>query len=167
METLGAIQFMSTILSKNKNTIYQMDTKRDTISNLKFISRIKKGDKILVKDMVIQPPGIITQLTRTFINPDNKENARFFIENTIRHAIELLKFNVKTDKLSDRSMCKHIVRDIRLACTNGIQNLKYTYKDDIMFCCNIDTLTEDIDAQLREYIELYPYLADDTPEEEE
>lgn len=161
MSALPILSVTASMLSKNKNISYQMDKKRDVISNLKFISKIKKGEKILVRDMILQPPGIFTRISRTFISPDNKENARFFVENTIRSAIDLIKLNANSDKVSDRTMCKHVIRDIQLAKQQGINNLRYTYRYDRYFICNIDTLIEEIDAQLSELLSIYSFLSED------
>ena len=49
----------------------------DTISKLKFITKIKKGDKINIKNMSIYPDGFLTKILRTFISVDNRSKKNF------------------------------------------------------------------------------------------
>jgi hypothetical protein len=41
---------------------------------------------------------------------------------------------------------------------NGLNNLKDTYFDDLMFCCKIDTIIQDIDARLEEIKSNYSFI---------
>ena len=51
----------------------------DNISKLKFIGKLKKGDKINIKYMVVQQNNLITKLNRTLYNVDNRTNTLNFI----------------------------------------------------------------------------------------
>ena len=44
---------------------------------------------------------------------------------------------------------------------NGIQNLKYTYKEDIHFACVLDTIIENINVQITEFNEIHLDWDDD------
>ena len=44
-------------------------------------------------------------------------------------------------------MLKHIKSDLYKA-TIGLGNLKLTYNNDIKFCCDIDTLLQDINSKI-------------------
>ena len=59
-----------------------MDECQDTI-NLKFISKVSKGDKINSKKLLLQSDGIVTKISRSVYNVDNRQNALTFIQNTI------------------------------------------------------------------------------------
>ena len=132
-------------------------SRRETFSRLKFITRIQKGQKVRVKDMVLQPEGWLTSIIRT-LWPDNRANARFSIEDTVRHCLDILKANVASTDIADRNICRNLIRDLELAKNTGIPNLAYTYRFDEMFACHIQTLIEEIDANLRGLREENAYL---------
>jgi hypothetical protein len=125
-----------------------MDTNKETISRLKFISKIQIGEKINLKYMYIQNDGLITQLTRTIFQ-DNRTKTLTFLQDTINKAFEILKCYQKSKKKSDKIMCSNLVEDLS-GCKTGLKNLKETYISDIKFCCDIDTLTQMIEAKLIE-----------------
>ncbi len=58
---------------RNSNT-KEMDATNEVISSLKFIGKLKKGDKINTKFMYTQPDGVWTRFSRTFINQDDPIN---------------------------------------------------------------------------------------------
>ena len=47
----------------------------------------------------------------------------------------------------------NIITDLKHA-VNGISNLKETYKADLMFCCKLDTLIQEINSRLNEYSDI-------------
>jgi len=142
-----------------------MDTNKETISRLKFISKIQIGEKINLKYMYIQNDGLITQLTRT-ICQDNRTKTLTFLQDTINKAFEILKCYQKSKKKSDKIMCVNLVQDLR-GCKGGLKNLKETYITDIKFCCDVDTLVEMIEAKLIEInIIPPPFTAPSTDSEE-
>jgi hypothetical protein len=112
----------------------------DVLSKIKFIGRIKEGDKINVKYMSIQSDSWYTRLMRTFIVSENRTGAYNFIEATINLAFDIV------DRQQTNN--EHILDDLKRAC-EGLNNLKKTYQDDIMFCCKLETLAEDITARLK------------------
>jgi hypothetical protein len=98
--------------------------------------------------MYIQNDGLITQLTRTIFQ-DNRTKTLTFLQDTINKAFEILKCYQKSKKKSDKIMCVNLVEDLS-GCKTGLKNLKETYISDIKFCCDIDTLTQMIEAKLIE-----------------
>jgi len=140
------------------NRLNIMDAQKEIISYLKFLGKVKKGEKINVKGMYVQPDGLITKISRTIIQPDNRENTKLFIINTIRQSIDLLITAVMSDKQSDKILAARIIRDLITVKDNGLKNLKFTYGEDNMFCCQIDTIMEGIDAKLSEVLEKHPEL---------
>lgn len=123
----------------------------DNISRLKFIGKIKKGDKINIKDLFVQPNNIITKINRSFVNVDNRNNTLSFILETIKKSFEELHehLNKSKDNIFDLNISSNIIVDLENSKT-GLINLKDTYNDDLMFCCKIDTIVQDIDARLNE-----------------
>lgn len=123
------------------------DNHSDVLSKLKFISKIRKGEKINVKYMFIQPDNITTKISRTLYNVDNRMNTLNFIENTIQRSFEIIILHSNSDRQYDIQLRENIISDLANAKT-GLLNIKETYIDDIMFRCKIDTFIQEIEAKL-------------------
>jgi hypothetical protein len=126
-----------------------MDLDNDVISKLKFIGKIQKGDKINVKNMNVQSDGLMTRFTRGFIYFDNRQNTLTFIHNTIKKSFEIINHHLNSKHTFDKIIFENIVKDLKDS-VKGMENLKETYMNDIMFCCKLDTLIEEIKARLME-----------------
>jgi hypothetical protein len=132
--------------------INRMDTASEVISRLKFIGKLKKGEKINTRHMYVQQAGYTTSFSRTFLYQDNRGNALDLIQDTISRAFELLITYQRSEKDCDKTMYKHLVKDLSAAIV-GLVNLKFTYLEDTKFCCDMDTILEGINARLSTFIE--------------
>ena len=121
----------------------------DTLSKLKFIGKIQKGEKINVKYLYVQPSNWFTRISRTFYMTDNRINAYNFIESIINRCFEIISVNKQTRGLTTYKLNQSIINDIKDALV-GIQNLKDTYSYDVMFCCKLDTLSDSIKLRINE-----------------
>lgn len=142
------------VKDKNLYKINRMDSYQEIISRLKFIGKLKKGEKINTKQMYVQQEGLATTLSRTFWAQDNRINTINFIHETIKFSFELLNNYDRSDTTPEKELAKHLVNDLRQV-NQGLENLKQTYILDTKFCCDIDTLIEDIKAKLVIYNEKY------------
>ena len=142
------------VKDKNLYKINRMDSYQEIISRLKFIGKLKKGEKINTKQMYVQQEGLATTLSRTFWAQDNRINTINFIHETIKFSFELLNNYDRSDTTSEKELAKHLINDLRQV-NKGLENLKQTYILDTKFCCDIDTLIEDIKAKLVIYNEKY------------
>lgn len=124
-------------------------TEDDILSRLKFIGKIQKGEKINVKNMIVQQNGLLTRISRSFFNIDSRENALNFIIITIKRSFELLSLHMTGKTTFDRTMKTNIISDLEKS-KSGLNNLKTTYVSDVMFCCKIDTIVQEIEARLEE-----------------
>lgn len=131
------------------------DNNHDTITRLKFLSKIRKGEKINVQNNMLQPDSWATSVSRALLNTDNRQNTLTYVQNTINSGFQLFGLYIKSEKLSEKKLAEQIIEDISNA-KSGINNLKHTYTDDTMFCCSIETYIQTIDAKLTEYQEKYP-----------
>ena len=122
----------------------------EILSRLKFIGRIQKGEKINVHDLCVRPDTWLTNVIRTIFCTEGRASTLCFIDNIIKLSFELIKQNSLSDKSSDKSFMINIITDLKHA-VNGISNLKETYKTDLMFCCKLDTLIQEINSRLNEY----------------
>jgi hypothetical protein len=123
------------------------ENQQTTITRLKFLGRVNKGEKINVKEMTLQSEGYVTALSRSVWFVDNRNNSVSFIQNTVQAAFTLVGLLSKSGSVSDLELAKAVVRDIGSAKV-GINNLKTTYSEDTFFCCSVDTYVQTIDAKL-------------------
>lgn len=128
-----------------------METTNELISSLKFLGNIKKGDKINIKYMFIQPDTIITTISRSFMYPDNRHNALSFISKTIEKSFNILSEYSSSDEEYKKSIKNNIIVDLKNIKT-GLKNLKFAYITDSKFCCDIETIIQEVDAKLINYI---------------
>ena len=91
---------------------------------------------------------LMTQLSRTLFQ-DNRQKTLAFLNETVTKSFELIICYSRSEKVSELLMCKNLVSDLKKSKV-GLTNLKDTYKLDIKFCCDIDTLIQMIDAKLDE-----------------
>lgn len=118
-------------------------------SRLKFIGRIQKGDKVDVGHMCIQTDTWYNNIWRTVWGTESRNATRELIDKTIKLGFAIIsQYNMSQDPFKESAiacMCK----DLAAAC-DGMANLKETYHRDVMFCCQIDTLIQDITIRLQQ-----------------
>ena len=118
----------------------------DIISKLKFLSRIKSGQKVDTRAMRVQENTYFNAFIRTLF-PDNRNNALVLFKDIIDRAFQAISQCQDTNVLM-----YNILDDIRHSI-EGLENFKNTYADDVMFTCEIDTLIDDIKIKLGQYEE--------------
>lgn len=134
-----------------------MDTNNEIISKLKFIGKLREGEKINVRHLYVQQPGFMTRISRTLLHVDNRKNTYTFIVKTLDRSFDIIYSFLNSDKVAENQLAKNVIKDMQ-DCRQGIKNLQRTYKDDIMFCCDIDTLLQNINAKLSEIKDKYPSI---------
>ena len=121
---------------------------QELMINLKFISKLKQGDKINFKssggmsicnqdDWRLLPVWLSNKINGVFRNwykEESKDTLCFFFEN-ITQTVDTIKKNVKTDLV----MCSNLVESLR-ECIEGLENSKTTYHNDSLYISCIDTL---------------------------
>lgn len=122
----------------------------ELISRIKFISKIKQGEKINTRGFFIQNDSLLSKLSRSFLYQDSRANTINFISETLLQVFHLLKLYVSTDKLSDISMCINVIEDIG-NMKKGIINLQSTYQDDAIIVSKLETFVQEIDSKLLEF----------------
>ena len=136
-----------------------MESDKEVISRLKFIGKIQKSEKINVKYMYVQPEGVLTRISRTLINQCNRQNTLNFIRSTISRTFEIIESYLESSKESHIHIYKLVIQDLKMA-KSGLVNLKKTYLSDIKFCCDIDTLLQEIDSRLTEIPQIEKIFCD-------
>lgn len=127
-----------------------MENPQTIISRLKFIGRIKIGEKINTHGTFVQPDHFVTAISRTFWHQDNRGNAYSYISETVTKSFDLLNQYRNSSKETERLMLRNILADLKQAKV-GILNLKITYAKDAKFCCDLDTLIQNMEAYLIPY----------------
>tara|TARA_B110000259_G_scaffold49886_1_gene58542 strand:- start:7278 stop:7766 length:489 start_codon:yes stop_codon:yes gene_type:complete len=139
---------LKTLKESFLNQTNRMDCNRqEIISRLKFIGTIKKGDKVNTRHMFIQPSGLATSFSRTFMNQDSRSNSINFCIETIKRSFELLTTYERSNNKSENQLYINVLEDLKRSII-GIENLKSTYIDDNKFCCDMETLLQEIRARL-------------------
>lgn len=129
---------------------------RDVVTRLKFIGTFLPGEKIDVKNLRVESNNILTPIKRLF-QGESRDNTFSFLNTTIERAFEIVNAYCKSEKISERLLCKNILEDM-VKAIKGLQNIQKTYKDDKHFYCNIETIIENIDSKLSEVKDKCPEL---------
>lgn len=125
-----------------------IENSREVVSRLKFISMIKRDEKINVKTLYIQPKNMFTSFSRLF-QQESRDSTKNFLNTTYNRIFEILTlYSCSDDKDSDRTVVINLVKDLHMSIS-GLENLQYTYSDDRMFVSEINTLIEDIQRHIR------------------
>ena len=119
-------------------------------SRLKFISSVQVGDKINVKFMIIQKDSFFTKMSRT-VYYENRQNTMIFIKDTIQRTFEILDNHHINSIQLDGYNIETLKTDLE-NCILGIDNLKQTYLGDVKFCCDLDTIIQEIGQKLSKRI---------------
>lgn len=120
----------------------------DVISKLKFIGKLQEGDKINTTQLYVQKPTYATSLART-LSYENRSETYNFIKDVINQAFDIVFSFSQSTKKFERNICFNIIDDL-LQAKNGLENLKLTYTEDVMYVSQIDTMNSLIDAKIEE-----------------
>jgi hypothetical protein len=131
-----------------------LESTHEVITRLKFISMVKRDEKINVKNMYIQPKNMFTSISRLF-NQESRDTTLNFLTMTFNRVFEIITYYTYTQKQIDKILIIGILNDLNLS-VNGLSNLQYTYSDDRLFVCHIQTLIEMINSKIREVKEFKP-----------
>jgi len=157
---------MQTVVSKTVETcLYKivnpteiknrrMDTTMETMSRLKLIASLKRGEKINTKTVCVQPDNFMTSISRKFYNQDNRTNMISFVEETIGRSFDIIERYKKSENQTDIILCDRIIEDLILSLS-GLERLKETYASDSKVICDLDTFIQIVDAKLLSYCENY------------
>jgi len=134
-----------------------IENSREVISRLKFISMIKRDEKINVKTLYIQPKNMLTSIQRLF-QQESRDSTKNFLNTTYNRIFEILTlYSCSDEKDSDRTVILNLVKDLHMSIT-GLENLQYTHSDDRMFVSELNTLIEDIHRNIRVIRKKKPYF---------
>lgn len=121
----------------------------DVMSKLKFIGRLKKGEKIDTVYNCVQDPSLWSRARRALSGSDSRNSGLLFIKNIIDRSFELIRMYKNSEKKQDQYNMRQIVKDLSSAMV-GILNFRETYSDDSMFVCRTEVLIQSIHARMQD-----------------
>ena len=124
-----------------------MQTNRELLARLKFIAKIQPLEKLSIYDMKVYPDNLFTTILRSIYRDNSRSKTLSFLEETIDKSFEVVHNYKNSEKISDQIMVKNIIDDLR-SCKESMSNLKKTYTNDRIFCCEIDIIIDCISARL-------------------
>lgn len=125
------------------------DSHQEVVTKLKFISLIKKDEKINVNTLSVYNKNIMTSILRRFYH-ENRDDTLFFINSTVLRSFEILKLTSLSTSTCDQEFTLNLIKDL-IRTIEGLQNIQTTYCDDRMFYCNIQMVIENITTKLHEF----------------
>ena len=130
---------------------------QDVIQKLKFISKVRVGEKIDVKSMSIVRPRMYDRLHRVLISRETKDDTIHFLKTTLNEAVEMLYYYAQSANRKSPSEKFDIQEDGVNACDEnafnvlwnnitqsleGIRCLTETYVKSHKFICAMETLLQ-------------------------
>ena len=125
----------------------QQSSVENIVSKLKFISRLKEGDKIDIRNMSVVKDDYVSRLNRT-MSGCKREDSLKFMKNTIENAIELVQYYYSQcrENQFNKDVGDLIIENISKAKI-GIENQIKTYSSDIKFITELETVIEIINIK--------------------
>ena len=122
---------------------------QDIVSKLRFISKIKGGEKIDVGSFTVVEDYILDKMYRTFIGRDeSREKTLDFIQKITGCALGMIiKFSNSNNEYETR-LGRMILNTLKEA-RPGISSLIDTYKNDRMYTSKIETLINILDTKIQ------------------
>lgn len=131
------------------------DSTHEILTKLKFISLVKKGEKIDVKSLRVHSSSKWYAFWRMWCD-ESRDTTIEFLTTTVNRAFEILQLNLTKD-YSNKTLCKNLIADL-ITSTMGMINLQSTYSEDRIFLCQIKTLIQSIEVKLSEIRSTHPDL---------
>lgn len=126
----------------------------DLNSVLQFISEINKDERINTKYLKVVPNGLFSKIYRSMFDNESREKTFLFIQTKIYEATNLIETYLKNNKTNDPLLIKSIITNLNKSKI-GIKNLQFTYDDDRITVCKLDTLIIYIDSFFTKMLQDY------------
>ncbi len=142
---------MENNLIKNFSVSGKEDSLNKMLSILKFIAKIREGEKIDVKSMSVVHSDIPSRAYRTFVSRESRLETLEFIKISINRAIDMIYYYLSLKEETEhfnKDVAKIIICNLNL-CKQGLKNLTVTYEEDRKFTTDIETLIETMDIKIQ------------------
>ena len=132
---------------------------QEVIGRLKFMAKIKHGEKINVRDLFVRDnDSVMQRFLRTIRNAttylsaseivESKKATLAFIQSTVNDAITLIAV-YRRDKDDFKQSIANIVVENLEASKSGIRNLIATYQSDRMFISESEAVIQTLEARIK------------------
>jgi hypothetical protein len=130
---------------------------QNIISKLKFISKIKEGEKVDIQScQVVDAEYWPSRIYRTVLARGESRNTTLdFIKMTIGEAFELCSKYFKIDQDFYQQIANTIAKSIQESKA-GLKNLSKTYKDDRLFVSKVEALLTTLDTEIEDMMKQFP-----------
>ncbi len=124
---------------------------QDIVSKLKFISKIREGEKLDVKSLTLGE-GFKDSVYRTFVaRNESRYTTLEFIRMIVHEAFDLASKYLQKEEKFFKDIGKMVITSLN-ECKSGLLNLIKTYSEDRMYISRLETLmttleTKTIDLQ--------------------
>jgi hypothetical protein len=132
---------------------------QDVMSRLKFISKIKRGEKINVKDLFVRDnDSILQRMLRSIKNystyisgsdiVESKDATLIFIKDTVNNAISLISMYRKNKEKFSQDIADMLVKNLEDSKI-GIHNSIGTYEADRKFMAHAEAIMQTLEARIK------------------
>jgi hypothetical protein len=128
-------------------TIYNKNQIDDIFINLKIISKIDIGDKIIENDKYINIDYSYVRFVLRWLYDINRANNLKFVNNIYNQAFDLYDY---FEKNNQSVYLLRLQNDLK-SSIDGLNNYKQTYASDKLFQSEIDVLIENIKNKINFY----------------
>lgn len=138
---------MERTLIRNFTVSGEQESIEQLISDLKFIAKIRAGERIDVKNRKIIGADVPSRMYRTMVSRETREETYEFIHSRTTKAIDKIYYYRDLDDPFYVDVAK-IITDNLLATKEGIEGLVNTYEGDKKFVARLEALIEMQDAKI-------------------
>ena len=117
-------------------------------SKLKFVGKIKSGQKINVETQSIQENTYWTSMSRT-MSGESRNKVYNYISDVIQDSLSILDSLSNSSNEYDIKVCKNLITDL-INLNPGVTSLQETYASDKMYVAKLQTLSENLEVKLKE-----------------
>jgi hypothetical protein len=119
----------------------------ETLSKLRFLAKIRPGEKIDVPSLTMSEDTWRTRFYRTFFSGQSRQSTYGFLAETFDVADALAK-ECKTS-LNEHSLSYFsMLLESMKAAREGCSNLLNTYNEDRMYVASLQTLLDTVDVKI-------------------
>lgn len=129
---------------------------QEVVSKLKFFSKIKKGERLNVKDLSVTKDNVVSRAIRAWYAKgdegeyiESREISLEFVQSVCDEALRLARKILHEQNYTQREMWKMLIESLKDA-QFGISNFLGTYSDDRMYISKVETFIDLLKAQIRE-----------------
>lgn len=134
----------------NNKYEYTNNSHDSIISSLKFICKISKNEKIDTNKLTFHDStSWTTCFVRTF-TIQNRVKTLNFVQHIIERCFEIIESHLKSEDEGKIKLGKYILKDLN-DCQDALRNLQYTYENDKMFVCRIESFIQKIQIKISDY----------------